>query len=1012
MLSNKYLIDSRTAKELQGEIAALAASYTPEWSFDIKNPDVGSVIGLIFANQMGENIKKLNLALEKYHTEFVNMLNLALLPAYPASGVVVMNLIEDTVPGVDVPKGTKLLGTPDGEDAGWIVFETVSDIHLTNSKLRDVISVSRHFGKIIPLLGDAKPAMRVPNGAVELPEENDEEEDQTIEPIALFDYEKEGIEQNVLLLYHKSVFDTMENASISVRFVDWEGQEVSARFADPKQYRWSYYTDDKSFAPFDAVTTKDGSVVLQKSEKTGKVSIEDEAYSLICVERRGVVEGPEDLQEIRLSSACSQTAPNYVSHNDAELEPEYFLPFGDTASIFDECYIGHDQVFSQQGALVTLRFRLSYQEKLVSFTPQEEEVNLKPIKRKPRTVLFDTANTSVQRVTLEYYNGMGWRRLVCTQDWSTVFEGEHVGDVAIRFVCPDDWAPVVIGGYFERAIRLRVIQADNCYLQPCIHKMPLLEQLTVAYSYYGEWKLPERVSRICGTETKDLTRAIWNKEPITAFSPLPYHENALYLGFDKKMSGAPVSILFDVEESIHFDSAPIRFEYSTVTGFHQLKVIDHTEHMTGVGTVLFMPPSDFAKREIEGQSRYWIKLVDADEAFDDPNRYHSVIRSILINAVEVQNVETLPEEQFYIDVATANMSFPLAADNILSAEVFVNEKNKLSMHAMRQMIEEDPDNVRVEYNFLGDISEFFVRWTEVDNFDHSKPTDRHYVIDRMRNTINFGDGVSVQIPSAQSGVAFTAQVSCCDGAAGNLKRGAINATFGNLLYVNSVENPIATYAGSNIESIESAHLRGANMLSSKGRLVSELDFMREVKAFSTSIDKVKCVRGMDLDGRRNDQLISIAVMMKDYEDGAYSFNGLKDRLRERILSKCEMTLETDQLIIAEPVYVELSVDVWVEVNSADNAFAIQNLLRDQISEFLEPLSKGGRNGWDIGVLPGEAQLRMMINSIQFEGRVRRFIATARYVDREGVHERDLSDLKGHPFMIGRNGTHRIHMILL
>ena len=43
---------------------------------------------------MSDNIRKMNLVMEKYHTEFVNMLNLSLRPAYPASGVVVMDLIQ------------------------------------------------------------------------------------------------------------------------------------------------------------------------------------------------------------------------------------------------------------------------------------------------------------------------------------------------------------------------------------------------------------------------------------------------------------------------------------------------------------------------------------------------------------------------------------------------------------------------------------------------------------------------------------------------------------------------------------------------------------------------------------------------------------------------------------------------------------------------------------------------------------------------------------------------------
>ena len=96
---------------------------------------------------------------------------------------------------------------------------------------------------------------------------------------------------------------------------------------------------------------------------------------------------------------------------------------------------------------------------------------------------------------------------------------------------------------------------------------------------------------------------------------------------------------------------------------------------------------------------------------------------------------------------------------------------------MRAMLEEHPDDVRVEYDFLGEITEFYVRWTEVDNFDHSSPGDRHYTLDRMNNVLRFGDGVSVMIPPAQPGPAFTVQAVCCDGSAGNLAAGRVRQSF-------------------------------------------------------------------------------------------------------------------------------------------------------------------------------------------------------------------------------------------
>ncbi len=97
------------------------------------------------------------------------------------------------------------------------------------------------------------------------------------------------------------------------------------------------------------------------------------------------------------------------------------------------------------------------------------------IKRKPRAVLFETARTCPERISLEYFNGIGWKRLPTVHDYSTLFDGSKAGSISLSFVCPPDWESVAVGGYDERAVRLRITQADNCYLRPCLHNMPVLK---------------------------------------------------------------------------------------------------------------------------------------------------------------------------------------------------------------------------------------------------------------------------------------------------------------------------------------------------------------------------------------------------------------------------------------------------------------------------------------------------------------------------------------------------------
>ena len=93
MNHDELTLDSRTQADLCARVEELAASYTPEWRFDRRDPDIGSTLALIYTGQMADNIRRLNQLPEKYHTEFVNLLGLTLKPAYPASGVAVVELL-------------------------------------------------------------------------------------------------------------------------------------------------------------------------------------------------------------------------------------------------------------------------------------------------------------------------------------------------------------------------------------------------------------------------------------------------------------------------------------------------------------------------------------------------------------------------------------------------------------------------------------------------------------------------------------------------------------------------------------------------------------------------------------------------------------------------------------------------------------------------------------------------------------------------------------------------------
>ena len=128
-----------TKKELLEKIEEYAKSFTPEWNFNPQQPDAGTALALIFAEQMSENIEKYHTLWEYYQEEFnIFMPNLFRKPPKPASATVLVKLIEHSVPGIFLKQNTRFLAQREDTE---IVFESCAPLYLTEAVL-DTIFMS------------------------------------------------------------------------------------------------------------------------------------------------------------------------------------------------------------------------------------------------------------------------------------------------------------------------------------------------------------------------------------------------------------------------------------------------------------------------------------------------------------------------------------------------------------------------------------------------------------------------------------------------------------------------------------------------------------------------------------------------------------------------------------------------------------------------------------------------------------------------------------------------------
>lgn len=959
-------IDNRDRQDILEELQKRARAYTPEWKFDTVQPDAASVIGLIFSHQMMENVIKRNQVWEKYRIAFANMYGVSRKPAIPAKTICTLKVSENVQGGVALPKGTQVIGTTDaGEE---VLFSFSRGIYAANTELTDIFETSDRF---------------------------------SLFPDSLFSEKKRPFRRQAVVMCFQKFSDrnfggqppkirfrgTLKPVSMAELFTDKAYFALSAAVGAV-----DFHLEKMQTSALAVRKDNDGWIEIVDSETLPVSSVNGKEMTVLVLEMKKLPAekiGYQNLfiDTIELFAACQSVRPDFVRNGREETTAERFLPFTEQPALYDECLIGQDFLFEQQGAAVTLRFRLEFG-RYRPHRPANSSPDLRIIRRKPRKdeqrLQYECR---VQEISFSYFNGKGWRRLAANIDVTALFaREENAGEYQITFVVPGDWERVMQEGYEGKCIRMQVLRAENCYLQDVEYCYPILSEVMFCMEEQERQIAPVFTVGIQGT------KAVRVQDRFYAFLQSQYQGDYLYLGFDRPFGQGPVSLFVELEKPAVSLGVTLSFFYSNQEGFQPLKIIDETNRLQNSGIIMLAPPADMVESTIEDTKRYWLR-VEVQGQGDMP-----VIKKIDINAVTAENIIAKEEQDYYIDTIKPDMRFPLYAENILSVQVWVNEKEQLTKEEMAQL--QASAETRIEYNFLGEVEDFYVLWHEVENFAFAAPMERCYCVDRGSNELIFGDGVFVKIPQNTTSIAFKTNVLCCDGEKANIKAGKIDRFRSTVVSVEQVVNPIDAYGGTDLERLQHALKRGCDALASQRRMVTEQDYIREALAFSDMVVQAACVS-------MQDNVIWLVLLMRDYQKGAYSFRRVQEPLKEHLVQCCEAACGRDWIQVCPPVFVKVSVQIWLDLPDLSKSIEIRQHWHERITAFLEPVNAQGEIQWKFGKLPRTEQIRLMLNTLTDSVRIVHINVLAEYVEGTQTFVKELDSVAANPFMICTNGTHRI-----
>lgn len=952
--------------KMREQLHRLAQSYTPEWHFTQENPDAGSVLGILISDMLEDSSKRLERAMHKHKVHYLNRFDALIKePVSASKGYVQFTPVTGSEGIMIVPKGTELSADAQEQE---ILFETMHDICLADSGITSVIVTDGREDKIVFAAG------------------RDTEERLTQITGKAFDCSGTNEASHLFYICFDSILDNTEGVELVLKIEaeKREEAETSALLLASDQVEIVMAEPDADVSrgyreiPFDSVTVRDGQVYLSKADYSPQqVEINGKKGYYLMVRALGQIQDLV-LSGLKVSLSKAEIHPDVVRLDGTDTKAARFSPFGAPLQLLAECGIDSAEVFSKKDALVTLSFDLDYEIK--EEKPEEPDINIdyrSIMKRPPEAAYAKPVTVFADRVSWEYMSVTGWKRLSEDSEYEHVLNGDREGSVQLQFICPKDM--ISSEDATEPRLRIRLLQADNIYKMPAVYKCPIIQNLRFSYSYEEREQRPLAAYTRNNYQTRDCQERFKNGMNTQIFHSTERPERTMYFCFDEPIQGMPFSLYFDLE---NYSDLPVDFtvEYSRKDDFKPIRIVDGTSGMLNSGTMQFLISSDMDKQTLFGKEGYFLRFTGYEKEY--PNYRLPIIKGIYPNVVKVENLST-SEEFFYIDDKNEELTIKLKNENLKQLSVWIHENRG--------------------------AKDEWIEWKQATN---SYEYGRVYQADMSAGTVSFGSFAFADIALAKDGPEIKVRHRNYEGEAANLPENAIQTLRDSNRFVSEVANPFPTYGGYDAYTEKSTADYITGVLRSRNRVVTERDILDLLRQVSYSVEGVKC--GLDVDALGNPVpgRVTVAVLTKEYDKGTHIFHEIKDEMKKKLEETGSFLVMGRDVQLTQPHFLRLNVRLWLEKDTMENAYDLQNMAYKVIEEFINPLNGGlDGNGWEIGNFPRVSQIRAYLRKRLKNVSIAKLAVTTLVEDKEVEIKEDISSISKSPFILPISGEHVIHIDL-
>jgi hypothetical protein len=492
------------------------------------------------------------------------------------------------------------------------------------------------------------------------------------------------------------------------------------------------------------------------------------------------------------------------------------------------------------------------------------------------------------------------------------------------------------------------------------YKPPSVSNLALEYSFNLSKKDLETILTYNDFIYRDETEASkGGNKNITPFQPVADTQQAVYLAFDQDISTLPVTIFFPLLENmftvvIASDNPPapvVAWEYWTGKTWSLLSVEDGTRNLTKMEMIQFLAPDDMEKRYCFGfeTEYYWIRARLDKGKYDNLPR----LKGIYTNTVWAYNRITVDSEVLGSSNGKTGQVFNfshfpvLPGQKVMVLEISLTDEMKSTIR-----FEEGKDAIEEIEDDDGNVIGYWVRWHERNYLYSSGPQSRHYIIDRNKGTITFGDGEMGMIPPAEK-----ENIRCSYQYGGGVNGNNVGVQSITKLrtafpYVESVTNHEDSDGGGDQKNLDWLRERGPQTIKHRDRAVTYEDFEWLVREASPKAAKVKCLPTTDPGRNFRPGWITLIIVPDERENPKpVPSQGLINEIQDYIFNRTSTYLTTypSQITLIGPGYIKVGVEAKVHFTSVADAKIIEGRIIENLKRFFHPLTGGPeKEGWDFG----------------------------------------------------------------